>query len=121
MSQPEKFGDLNEIPFSEPAWYDGRNVSPYYNEGHVKWRAKMRAFVDEHIMDNVEEWEAGESTKTKLPNGLPAVALADEEGRGDVGFCAPDGHGRRRKRRMRRTVPALIAFGHLREINADYS
>ena len=25
-----KFGDT--LPFSEPAWYDSRNPSPYYND-----------------------------------------------------------------------------------------
>jgi hypothetical protein len=27
-----KFG--SSIPFAEPAWYDERNATPYYNESH---------------------------------------------------------------------------------------
>ena len=45
-----KFGDLKTIPFSEPSWYDERNVSPYYTDAHRKWRQVMRVFVDKEIL-----------------------------------------------------------------------
>ena len=54
-----KFG--SPLPFAEPAWYDDRNATPYYNEHHVEFRAKCRRFVDEQIIPNIEAWEkAGE-------------------------------------------------------------
>ena len=57
-----KFG--SQTPFAEPAWYDSRNASPYYNEHHVKFRNQMREFVDKEIIPNVDEWEqAGEIPK----------------------------------------------------------
>lgn len=50
-----KFGD--ELPFAEPAWYQGAH-SPYYDEGHVRFRAVMRAFVEGEILPHVDEWIA---------------------------------------------------------------
>jgi len=53
----EVYGD--GLPFSDPAWYQAYN-SPYYNDTHKKIRKIFREFVDEHLMDNVYEWdEAG--------------------------------------------------------------
>jgi len=50
----ELFGDTN--PFGDPAWYQGMN-SPFYNDSHKAWRAKVRKFVDEEITDNCFEWD----------------------------------------------------------------
>ena len=51
------FGQL--VPFGDPSWYQRFN-SPYYTESHVAWRARMRAFVDEHIVAKLHEMhEAG--------------------------------------------------------------
>ena len=52
-----KFGDLKSIPFSEPSWYDARNVSPYYNDDHKAWRQVMRDFVDTEIMPYRDDWD----------------------------------------------------------------
>jgi alkylation response protein AidB-like acyl-CoA dehydrogenase len=61
-----KFGDLASVPFSEPSWYDSRNVSPFYGEPHRKWRQLMREFVDKEIMPFRDEWD-----KTgKIPEDL---------------------------------------------------
>ena len=61
-----KFGDLKTIPFSEPSWYDERNVSPYYTDAHKKWRQVMRDFVDKEIMPYRDDWDkAG-----KMPDDL---------------------------------------------------
>jgi len=61
-----KFGDLKTTPFSEPSWYDSRNVSPYYNDGHKAWRQVMRTFVDTEIMPFRDDWDkAG-----KIPEAL---------------------------------------------------
>ena len=46
-----KFGDL--LPYSEPAWYHG-SATPYYNRGHIAWRAKLRQFVDEELRPHTE-------------------------------------------------------------------
>lgn len=56
-----KFG--SPTPFAEPAWYDSRNASPYYNEHHIAYRAVMRKFVDDEIIPHVDEWEKA--------NGIP--------------------------------------------------
>jgi len=53
----EVYGD--GLPFSDPAWYQAFN-SPYYNETHKTVRKVFRDFTDEHLMDNVHDWdEAG--------------------------------------------------------------
>ena len=44
------------VPFAEPPWYRG-TPSPYYDETHVALRARVRAFVDEHLAPYVDEWE----------------------------------------------------------------
>ena len=49
------FGSLN--PFAEPPWYNAIN-SPYYGATHRCLRDFIRAYVDEYIIPNCEEWEA---------------------------------------------------------------
>jgi acyl-CoA dehydrogenase len=41
-----------------PCRYDERNETPYYNDHHRAWRAKMRHFVETEITPNIEAWEA---------------------------------------------------------------
>ena len=43
------FGSIEEVPYSEPYWYQEDRYSPYYTESHVQFRAKVRAFVDAEI------------------------------------------------------------------------
>ena len=77
-----RFG--NQIPFCEPYWYQVRPIlyvpflfrpllssshqqgypSPYYHEGHVAFRNKVRKFVEEEIKPHVDEW-------IKSPTGYP--------------------------------------------------
>lgn len=51
---PDMFGDC--IPYGDPAWY-ARLKSPYYNDTHIKFRKRVRNFVDTHIISNLHEWE----------------------------------------------------------------
>ena len=51
----ERFGSTTA--FAEPYWYNEGNDSPYYNEHHKAYRAKIRKFVDEEITPFVDEWE----------------------------------------------------------------
>jgi len=48
------YGD--NVPFGDPTWYQGWN-SPYYTESHVKFRAQVRAFVEDELQPNAHEWE----------------------------------------------------------------
>jgi len=57
MSSFEPFG--SDIPYAEPPWYRGYST-PYYNDSHVQFRAKVRAFVEKEITPHVEEWEEKE-------------------------------------------------------------
>jgi hypothetical protein len=54
MSARETFGSPN--PFAEPPWYNSVN-SPYYKTSHRRLREFIRAYVDEYIIPNCEEWE----------------------------------------------------------------
>jgi alkylation response protein AidB-like acyl-CoA dehydrogenase len=49
----EPFGE--QIPFCEPYWYQG-GYSPYYREGHLKFRAVVRKFVEEEIKPNLDKY-----------------------------------------------------------------
>lgn len=50
----ERFGSPN--PFAEPPWYNGIH-SPYYTASHRRLRDFTRAYVDDYIRPNCEEWE----------------------------------------------------------------
>lgn len=47
---------MSIAPFADPLWYT-RGNSPYYNESHIRLRDEVRAYVDQHIAPNCEEWE----------------------------------------------------------------
>lgn len=52
------FGD--GIAFADPLWYDSAYKSPYYNDSHREFRARVRAFVDKEVLPYIHEWdEAG--------------------------------------------------------------
>lgn len=54
----EPFGSL--IPYAEPAWYR-THYSPYINASHLKLRNALRKFIDEELIDRMDEFEnAGE-------------------------------------------------------------
>jgi len=50
----EVYGEGN--PFSDPPWYQAYN-SPYYNDTHKMIRKIYREFTDEHLMENVHDWD----------------------------------------------------------------
>mmetsp|Transcript_5867 Transcript_5867/g.11189 ORF Transcript_5867/g.11189 Transcript_5867/m.11189 type:complete len:428 (+) Transcript_5867:41-1324(+) len=52
----------SQTPWAEPTWYNTANATPYYGEPHKKFRAKLRQFVDQEVIPNVENWEKGNDT-----------------------------------------------------------
>ena len=66
--------------------YDSSMPNPYYNEDHVAFRQTMRDFVEEHVMENVEEWESDNDTipmevyKKAAACGLLAATVGWPEG-----------------------------------------
>lgn len=58
MPNYPKFG--SNIPFAEPAWYRG-SPTPFYQEKHVAWRAKVRAWVEKELVPNADAWEDAKS------------------------------------------------------------
>jgi alkylation response protein AidB-like acyl-CoA dehydrogenase len=70
MSKPvvhKPFG--SQVPFCEPAWYQGQ-YTPYFHQGHVAYRQKVRDFVEVEIMPNIDEW-----IKTGYPRSLHTKAF----------------------------------------------
>jgi alkylation response protein AidB-like acyl-CoA dehydrogenase len=49
----ERFGE--QIPFSEPYWYQGFH-SPYYGSTHEVFRDGLRLWLDENVRPNMEDW-----------------------------------------------------------------
>jgi alkylation response protein AidB-like acyl-CoA dehydrogenase len=45
-----------QIPFGDPGWYQG-HYTPHYSASHAAYRKKVRAFVEEHIVPHVHEWD----------------------------------------------------------------
>jgi alkylation response protein AidB-like acyl-CoA dehydrogenase len=79
----------SETPWAEPSWYDARNDSPYYGEPHRRWRARMRKYVDECIVPNVDAWEAaGEVPLSAYKQAADAGVLAALSGWPE-GLCGP--------------------------------
>lgn len=50
-------GDLfgEQIPYGDPYWYQGFK-SPYYKETHLKFRKKVREFVEKELLPNVSDY-----------------------------------------------------------------
>ena len=48
-----RFGE--QLPFAEPSWSQGYR-SPYYSESHQKFRAGLRAYLDEYVKPNLDDW-----------------------------------------------------------------
>lgn len=48
------------IPFSEPPYLSGL-PSPYYNESHLAFQKKCRAFITEHLTQHAMQWETEET------------------------------------------------------------
>ena len=66
---------------AEPQWYQG-HVTPYYNESHAEWRAKIRAFVEKEISPFVHEWdEAGKYPRELHKKAYEAGRERERKGR----------------------------------------
>ena len=73
QAEEERFGSTT--PFGEPYWYNPENASPYYNEHHKAFRAKMRKFVDDEIIPHVDEWESAERIPDRIYERAAEVGL----------------------------------------------
>ena len=83
-----KYGDL--LPFCEPAWYQG-GYSPYYDDSHVAFRKKVRAFVDKEIRPFVDDW-------LKRPEGYPRELHQRAYELGIQGVIFPERYGGSKER-----------------------
>lgn len=77
----DRFGD--PTPFCEPAWYQGQ-YSPYYHDGHRKFRAKCRAYFDSRILPNIDDW---------IKNGYPKEVHKEIYEAGISGILYPKEYG----------------------------
>lgn len=69
----------------EPYWYQG-GLTPYYRKSHIKYRARVRRFVEEEIKPNIDSWlESGKQYPTKLHrtaylSGITGILFPTEYG-----------------------------------------
>jgi len=47
---------LKQVPWGDPSWYQGNN-SPYYTESHIKFRERVRNFMEKEIEPYVQQWD----------------------------------------------------------------
>jgi len=81
----------SDIPYAEPAWYRGV-PTPYYNENHVKFRVKLREFIDREIMPYRDEWdEAGTFPLDELRQKAAAARVLSPWAPVELGGTPPEG------------------------------
>lgn len=59
----EPSGDM--VPFGDPSWSQGY-PSAYYGPSHAKFRDRLRKYVEENFMPNIDEWDAAGVYPEKL-------------------------------------------------------
>ncbi|KAF7374934.1 Acyl-CoA dehydrogenase [Mycena sanguinolenta] len=72
--KPRAIGALSTVPYAEPTWLNPGFHSPYYTEGHRRFQAAIRKFLEEEVMpDAVQREEDG-----KRPSQSVFDAMARE-------------------------------------------
>jgi alkylation response protein AidB-like acyl-CoA dehydrogenase len=65
------------LPHCEPYWYNGRYRSPFYDETHIRFRARVREFCDKELVPFVPQWdEAGDHPEELRQKAYDAGLLA---------------------------------------------
>ena len=75
----------SDVPYAEPYWYNGYK-SPFYEQKHLDWRAKVRAFMEENVIPNIDDWE-------QEGVGVPLELLQKAAAAGLYGFQWPEEFG----------------------------
>ncbi len=75
MAATNDSGFGSDVPFSEPSWYRAGFQSPYYNDSHRAFRAKVREFVDRELIPNVDDWEKAGAVPADLPIKLSVSVI----------------------------------------------
>lgn len=89
MTTHARFGD--STPFAEPAWYRGV-PTPYYKAHHAAFRAKCRAWVEEHLLPHADAWdEAGHCPIEELRIKAAAAGLWCPWAPAEYGGTPPEG------------------------------
>lgn len=56
-------GDM--VPYGDSSWSQNY-PSPYYGPSHAKFRDRLRKYVEEHFMPNIDEWDAASEYPEEL-------------------------------------------------------
>jgi len=81
----------SDVPYAEPAWYRGV-PTPYYQDKHVAFRAKVRAWVDENLKPYVDEWdEAGQCPIEELRASAHKAGVLSPWAPSELGGTPPEG------------------------------
>eukprot|EP00924_Labyrinthula_sp_SR-Ha-C_P002308 maker-scaffold_16-snap-gene-0.41-mRNA-1 protein AED:0.02 eAED:0.02 QI:82/1/1/1/1/1/3/45/532 len=52
----ESFGDVSTVPYAEPYFWQHK-PSPYYNDSHIRYRANLRKFIRDEVVEYAEDIE----------------------------------------------------------------
>ncbi|KAL6299883.1 peroxisomal acyl-CoA-dehydrogenase [Sparassis latifolia] len=63
-------GEISGVPYAEPTWLVGGFKSPYYTEGHRKFQAAVRKFIDEVVYPDAQARE--------LDGKRPSLSVIDK-------------------------------------------
>jgi len=89
MPRHARFG--SQVPFAEPGWYRGE-PTPYYEDRHASFRARVRAWVDERLRPHVDEWdEAGGCPIEELRRSAHAAGVLSPWAPPELGGTPPEG------------------------------
>lgn len=84
------FGKI-DVPFAEPSWYRGTPTA-YYQEKHVKWRKKVRDFVEKELKPNANKWdEEGNAPFPELRKKAYAAGVLSPCWPEELGGTPPEG------------------------------
>src|SRR5579871_2778086 len=81
----EPFGSTS--PFADPPWYNNIN-SPFYKTSHRKLRDYTRAYIDDYIIPNCEEWERQGSIPKEVSTIPVSINKQANERHAKMGFVA---------------------------------
>lgn len=81
----------SDVPYAEPAWYRGV-PTPYYEEKHALFRAKVRAWVEEALVPFADEWdEAGKMPIEELRVSAHKAGVLSPWAPAELGGTPPEG------------------------------
>jgi hypothetical protein len=83
-------------PRTAPAPQSRGEATPYYSASHAAWRARVRAFVDTHILPHCDRWDS-EGYPKELHTRAYAEGIGGAIFPAALGGTPPEGCGMRKR------------------------